>query len=33
MNVTFYYDRKDFMVGHVIFKYYKYCQDYTCKEC
>ena len=33
MNVTFYYDRKDFMVGYVISKHYKYCQDYTCKEC
>ena len=28
-----YYDRKDFMAGHVLFKNYKYCQDHTCKGC
>ena len=26
-----YHDRKDFMAGHVLSEYYKYCQDHTCK--
>ena len=25
-----YYDRNDFMAGHVISEYYKYCQSHTC---
>ena len=28
-----YYDKKDFMAGHVLSEYYKYCQGYTCKGC
>ena len=27
------YDKKDFMVGHILFECYKYCQGHTCKEC
>ena len=26
-----YYDRKDFMAGHVLSEYYKYCQGHTFK--
>ena len=28
-----YYDRNDFMAGHVFSEYYKYYQGNTCKEC
>ena len=28
-----YYNRKDFMAGHVLSEYYRYCQDHTCKGC
>ena len=28
-----YYDRKNFMAGHVLFEYIKYYQGNTCKEC
>ena len=28
-----YYNKKDFMAGHVLSKYYKYCQGHTCKGC
>ena len=31
--MNFYYDRKDFMVGHVLSEYYKYYQGNTCKGC
>ena len=29
--MNFYYDRNDFMVGHVFSEYYKYYQGNTCK--
>ena len=28
-----YYDRKNFMAGHVLFEYIKYYQGNTCKGC
>ena len=28
-----YYDRKDFMAGHVLSEYYKYYQSHTCEGC
>ena len=28
-----YYNRKDFMTGHVHSENYKYCQGHICKEC
>ena len=28
-----YYDRKNFMAGHVLFEYIKYYRGNTCKEC
>ena len=29
--MNYYYDRNDFMVGHVFSEYYKYYQGNTCK--
>ena len=28
-----YYNRNDFITGHVLSEYYKYCQGHTCKGC